>query len=123
MDDRYLDLEDDKKQPQSEASFSSLLDESENIVTKEFLRSLIIEAEEIINAQRVQIEELQKAQIELRDEVALQCYVPLLNVVSNHDIAASDAYRAADAFLRAREGGAIIRTNEELENEEEKHNN
>jgi len=58
----------------------------------------------------VQIREIQKQQIEFRDEIAIRCFIPLISLISgtdNYRKAASDAYRAADDFLRVREGGEV----------------
>ena len=57
-----------------------------------------------------QLGEIQRQQVEFRDEIAIRCFVPLIPLVTDSDNyrkAASDSYRAADDFLRVREGSGI----------------
>lgn len=84
------------------------VDTGKEQVTEAFYRELLVQADGQIQALHKQVGELQEAQLDLRDEVALQCYVPLIKEVTDYQKAATDAYRAADVFLRVRETGINI---------------
>ena len=100
-------------------------------ITSENLNEKLTEADAELSAQlretlledayrRVrQLEEINKRLqdqiLDLRDEIALDCYVSLIHEVSDADKAAEDAYRLADIFLRIREGD---KTNLELKDKE-----
>jgi hypothetical protein len=89
----------------AEKPFEEQLTEAVSQSVEQFYTDLLKKADSAIKGQAKQIADLNAQQIAFRDEVALACYVPLIDRVSNHDQAANDAFRAADAFLRAREGG------------------
>lgn len=111
MDDEYFKNKEAQDVPEEatpqEKPFEERLEDLEDKMIEDFRIDLLRQAEETILRQNEQISELQENTVSLRDEVALQCYVPLLNEVSDYEKAAVDAYRAADVFLRAREKGDI----------------
>ncbi len=94
----------DEKQ-EKEPTFNDQLSEAieQNIV--QFLQGGLEEADKRIRSQNEQIQTIQEQQLEFRDEIAVRVFVPLIDKVDSFDKAASDAYRAADSFLRARETG------------------
>lgn len=47
-------------------------------------------------------------QLELRDNVALHCFVSIYEKSGDARQSAADAYRMADAFLRVKETGGIV---------------
>lgn len=91
----------------AEKPFEEQLNDAVGQSVEQFYKDLLVRADETIKAQSKQINDLNNQQIAFRDEVALACYVPLINEVSDFDLAAGSAFRAADAFLRAREGAEI----------------
>lgn len=98
----------DDKNIQNEAKqvpFEEQLNEAVDQNTNQFYQNILKEAEERIRSQAAQIESIQSQQIEFRDEIAVRCFVPLIDKVDSFEKAASSAYQAADAFLRARETG------------------
>jgi len=91
-----------------EVPFEEQLTEAVGQSVEQFYKDLLKKADETIKAQRVQLRDFSRQQIAFRDEVALACYVPLIANVDDYKKAASDAFRAADAFLRVRESGDTI---------------
>ena len=73
--------------------------------TIQFLQGGLEEADKRIRSQNEQMQAIQQQQLEFRDEIAVRCFVPLIDKFSTYDEAAKEAYRASDAFLRARETG------------------
>ena len=93
-----------------EVSFEEQLSNAVEQNKDQFYQNILKQADTRIKAQDVQIREIQKQQVEFRDEIALRCFIPLISLISgadNYRQAASSAYRAADDFLRVREGGEI----------------
>jgi hypothetical protein len=99
----------------AEKPFEEQLDDAVGQSVEQFYKDLLVKADQTIKGQSRQINDLNNQQIAFRDEIALACYVPLIEKVSTHDEAAVSAFNAADAFLRAREGGIdhVIRVNAE----------
>ena len=91
-----------------EVPFEEQLDAAVEQNKDQFYQNVLKQADERIKALNEQVEEIQKQQLEFRDEVAVRCFVPLIPVTDDYKKAASDAYRAADAFLRVRESGDEI---------------
>jgi len=89
----------------TEKPFAEQLDEAVGHNVENFYKELLIRADETIKAQRVQLDDLNNQQVEFRDEVAVACFVPLITEVGDYVTASAEAYRAADVFLRTREGG------------------
>jgi len=93
-----------------EVPFVEQLEKAVGQSVEQFYKDLLVKADETIKAQGRQLQEIQNQQVEFRDEIAIRCFVPLIPLISgsdNYRKAASDAYRAADDFLRVREGGEI----------------
>ena len=101
MQDEMTEAQQEPKQ----VPFEEQLEEALTINTREFFEGVLKKANETIIGQGKQITLLNEQQITFRDEVALQCYVPLIEKVNDYPKAAQDAFRAADAFLRFREQG------------------
>ena len=72
-------------------------------LTKGLLQALLNKLESRINILREENERLRKSQIEFRDHVAAKVYPKYIDVHSNYEQAASDAYAAADALIRQRD--------------------
>ena len=89
----------------AEKPFEEQLTEAVGQSVEQFYTDLLKRADETIKLQREQLNKYAEQQIAFRDEVAMACYVPLVATVSDYKKAASDAFRAADAFLRIRESG------------------
>lgn len=106
MDDAYMETE-EQQDAKAPATFEEQLKDEEERTIENLHMTMLKLADETIKSQAKQIQELSQQQINFRDDVALQCYVPLIKEVDNYEKAAVDAYRAADAFLRARETGMI----------------
>jgi len=96
-----------------EVPFDEQLDRAVGQSVEQFYKDVLKQADNRIKAQETQIQNLTKQQLEFRDEVAVRCYVPLIDKVESYDKAAVSAYQAADAFLRARESGITFLTEEE----------
>jgi hypothetical protein len=110
--------EEEQKQDDSVKQVPAFEEQLENAVKQneeQFYQNVLKEADDRIQSQANQIRQLTEQSIQFRDEVAVRCYVPLINEVSDYGKAAISAYQAADAFLRARENGMIIITKEEAE--------
>lgn len=88
-----------------ERPFEEMIDEAKEQVVEDFYKDALIKAANTIESLREQNVKLQEQQLTLRDEVALQCYVVLIQVNSEYPQAAKDSYNAADAFMRYREKG------------------
>ena len=88
--------------------FDEQLDEALEQSVEQFYKDVLQKANETILSQNKQIKLLNENQIIFRDEVALQCYIPLIGIVSDYPTAARDAYTAADAFLRFRESSGEL---------------
>lgn len=72
-------------------------------LSKDLLQALLDKLESKINALKEENEKLRKSQIEFRDHVAAKVYPKYIDIHSNYEQAASDAYRAADALIRQRD--------------------
>ena len=93
-----------------EVPFEKQLESAVGQSVEQFYKDLLVKADETIKAQGRQLQEIQNQQVEFRDEIAIRCFVPLIPLITDSDNyrkAASDAYRAADDFLRVREGGEV----------------
>ena len=93
-----------------EVPFEKQLDNAVGQSVEQFYKDLLVKADETIKVQGRQLNEIQRQQVEFRDEIAIRCFIPLISLISgtdNYRKAASDAYRAADDFLRVREGGEV----------------
>ena len=110
-DSRTKRVEETAKQVPFEDHLDRALDQNKD----QFYQNVLKQADEKIKSQSDQITSLMKQQVEFRDEVAVHCYVPLINEVSDYSKAAISAYQAADAFLRARESGLLLTSIEEEE--------
>ena len=89
----------------AEKPFEEQLDEAVGQSVEQFYKDLLTRADTTIKGQAKQISDLNAQQIAFRDEVALACYPILIKELSGYQDAANESFRAADAFLRAREGG------------------
>ena len=93
-----------RKEPKFEEELQAAVDQN----SKQFYENVLTRANETILGLRDQVKTFNEQQIAFRDEVAMACYVPHVATVSDYKKAASDAFRAADAFLRIRESGDAI---------------
>ena len=98
-------MENGQQEDSRQVPFEDHLDRALEQNKDQFYQNVLKQADEKIKSQSDQITSLMKQQVEFRDEVAVHCYVPLINEVSDYSKAAISAYQAADAFLRARETG------------------
>ncbi|KKM23613.1 hypothetical protein LCGC14_1613420 [marine sediment metagenome] len=94
----------EKETEQALPGFEKQLDTAFEQNIEHFYKDVLTKANERIQIQGTQIKALTEQQVIFRDEIALVCYVPLISEMSEYKIAAHEAYNAADAFLRAREG-------------------
>jgi len=90
---------------QEEPAFEEQLQAAAKQSTEQFYTDVLTQADTRIKAQEEQIRQLQVQQLEFRDEIAMRLYIPFIDRATTHEQAATDAYTAADAFLRARETG------------------
>lgn len=88
--------------------FSEQLDSAVRQNTDQFYQDVLKQADERMQSLAEQVHKLQAQQLEFRDEIAVRCFVPLMNIVGDYPKAAISAYQAADAFLRARESGVNV---------------
>lgn len=97
----------------SEKPFEEQLDAAVDQSVEQFYKDLLVKADETIRLQALQLADIQSQQLEFRDEIAVRCFVPFVDKFSSYGDAAGEAYRAADAFLRSREGVNITEGPEE----------
>jgi len=90
---------------QAEVPFEDQVKSMEDQVVEELRESLLKAAYEENRQLREINAGLLNDQVLFRDEVALACFVPLINSVADYRTAAIEAYRAADEFTRIREIG------------------
>lgn len=96
----------DEEQRQTEKpAFNKRLDSVIEQNTIQFLQGGLEEADKRIITQNDQMQAMQQQQLEFRDEIAVRVFPLLIDKLSGYDQAATSAYQAADAFLRARETG------------------
>jgi hypothetical protein len=104
-------VQDDCKQEElKQVSFEEQLDKAVGQSVEQFYKDILKQADIKIKAQEKQLKNIQSQQVEFRDEIAIRCFVPLIPLISDSDNyrqAASSAYRAADDFLRVREGAEV----------------
>lgn len=83
-------------------------EENKTMSVKEELQEQLLENayEEIANLRLIN-QTLREEQLQLRDEVALRCYIEIFKDVADAEKSAIDAYRIADIFLRVRETGGV----------------
>ena len=78
-------------------------------IEKELQEDLLEEAYDQIIQLKLQLTEAREEQVKFRDDIAKECFIALLSSgITTWDLAASDAYVAADVFLRVREGKEVI---------------
>lgn len=78
---------------------------------KELQEQLLKSSYEKILQLELQLEGIKEKEIKFRDKVAMECFIALLPNVTDWQTAATDAYIAADVFLRIREGKDVVVTN------------
>ena len=78
------------------------LRESRNF-NKEMLKQLLITSDNKIRMLKEENEKLRKSQIVFRDQIAARVYPKYIDIHSNYEQAAADAYAAADALLKFRD--------------------
>jgi len=82
-----------------------MVDKTKEQIKIELQESLLDTAYEENEKLRLLLEEAKKEQLEFRDDVALEIYAKQFKDTPDYTVAAVDAYRAADAFLRVRDTG------------------
>jgi hypothetical protein len=94
MDDKYAEAEETAKPTKkvevqetipAEKPFEEQLDEAVGQSVEQFYKDVLKQADTRIKAQEEQIRTIQAQQLEFRDEIAVRCYVPLIDKFSTRE--------------------------------------